>query len=135
MRVTGVFLALLVAGAASAREFTIYRVIGKRASQVDAALGKPLSIGQDGAFREYGTPRSSWYVKFNKGIAVSATVTFRKAFPTPAQAMNAIGIVVGKAKPAKTNILMQLWLNLGGLRSVEVQSTDGKLWETIEIVK
>ena len=135
MRPLGLIAAFLLAGAASAQEFTIFKVVGKNAARVDAVLGKPLSVGQGGSFREYTTKRSSWYVTFTKGIASASTVTFRTAFTTPEQALKAIGIQLGSAKLSKTNILLRRWEKVAGLGSVEVQSLDGKRWETIEVTK
>ncbi|MBB6050927.1 hypothetical protein [Armatimonas rosea] len=117
------------------KDFSIHQVMGKTSSQVDAAIGKPLSIGEGGAFREYGTKRSGWYVRFAGGKATMATVTFRTAFPNPESALAAIDIKPGKQKPAKSMLLSRRWERLEGLKSVVVRSLDGKRWDTIEIEK
>ena len=135
MRVSTLIVGLLVAGAAFAQDVTIQSVIGEKPPRVDAVLGKPLSIGTGGTFREYGTARSSWYVKFDKGVAIAATVTLRKPFTSPVLALKGIGIKVGATKPAQKSILRQTWLKTAGFRSIEVQSLDGKLWETIEVTQ
>ena len=117
------------------QDFAISLVIGRTAAQVDKALGKPLSVGQGGTFREYGTRRSSWYVTFKGGIATSATVTFRSAFAKPEQALEAIGIRIGKAKPVKQNLLLRRWERAERFTSLEVRSLDGKRWETVEVIR
>jgi hypothetical protein len=125
----------LIALPALAKDFSIHRVMGKSARQVDAAIGKPLSIGESGAFREYGTKRSGWYVRFTEGKSVMATVTFRAAFPSPEAALEAIDLKVRKRKPSKSMLLSRRWEKLEGLKSVVVRSLDGKRWDTIEIEK
>lgn len=117
------------------QDFSISQVIGHNAAQVDKALGKPLSVGQGATFREYGTKRSSWYVTFKGGIATSATVTFRGAFAKPEQALDAIGIRLGKAKPVKQNLLLRRWERAERFASIEVRSLDGKRWQTIEVIR
>ncbi len=125
----------VIALPALCKDFSIHQVMGKEPRQVDAAIGKPLSIGEKGAFREYGTKRSGWYVRFAGGKSVLATVTFRTAFAKPEIALEAIDLKVGKLKPVKSMLLSHRWEKLEGLKSVTVRSLDGKRWDTIEIEK
>ncbi len=126
---------VLAALPALGADFSIYDVMGKKAAQVDNSIGRPLSIGEGGTFREYGTKRSGWYVLFTAGRATKANVTFRTAFPSPASALEAIGVKVGKVKPKQTTYLLRRWENLGKLKSITVRSLDGKRWDSIEVEK
>ncbi len=125
----------LLALPALCKDFSIQQVIGRAPRQVDAAIGKPLSIGEGGTFREYGTKRSAWYVRFAKSKATVATVKFRTAFPTPEAALQAIGLNLRKAKPIKTTFLLRRWANLRGMSVITVSSLDGKRWDTVEVEK
>jgi hypothetical protein len=131
----GILLVVVAALPTLARDFSIHQVMGRSTSQVDRAIGKPVSVGEAGRFREYGTKRSGWYVEFARGKAVKATVTFRIAFPKPEAALIAIGLEPKKAKPASSTFLSRRWEKLEGLKSVTVRSLDGKRWETVEIEK
>ena len=134
-KMLGFALLVLVALPALSADFAIQRVMGKSAAQVDAAIGRPLSVGEGGTFREYGTKSSGWYVRFTGGKATQATVTFRKPFSTPEAALKAIGVKPGKVKSTKTTFLIRRWEKLGGLKSATVRSLDGKHWDTIEVEK
>lgn len=131
----GFALLVLAALPALSADFAIQRVMGKSSAQVDAAIGRPLSVGEGGTFREYGTKSSGWYVRFTRGKATQATITFRKPFSTPEAALKAIGVKPGKVKSTKTTFLLRRWAKLGGLKSVTVRSLDGKHWDTIEVEK
>ena len=136
MKITlGFALLVLAALPVRSADFAIQRVMGKSSAQVDATIGRPLSVGEGGTFREYGTKNSGWYVRFTAGKATQATITFRKPFSTPEAALKAIGIKPGKAKSTKTTFLLRSWTKLGGLTSVTVRSLDGKHWDTIEVAK
>lgn len=117
------------------QDFTYSRVLGEKPATVDRLLGKPLSVGLGGTFREYNTKRGSWYVKFDKGVATSATVTFRAGFASPQLALRAVGISVGLAKPTKQNLLLRRWERVARLTRIEAQSTDGKTWETVAFTR
>ena len=134
-KMLGLIVLTLIALPALSRDFSIHQVMGKSARQVDAAIGKPLSIGEGGTFREYGTKRSGWYVRFTGGKSTKATVTFRTAFAKPEAALEAIDLKVGKLKPTKVLFLSRRWEKLEGLKNITVRSLDGKRWDTIEIEK
>lgn len=134
-KLVSVCVVLSVALSVAAKDFSIHQVMGRSAAQVDRAIGKPLSVGEGGSFREYGTKRSGWYVRFQGGKAVTATVTFRTPFASPEAALVAIDLKAGKQKPVRAMLLSRRWERLEGLKSVVVRSLDGKRWDTIEIEK
>ena len=133
--VWGIVALALITLPALARDFSIHEVIGRTPRQVDRAIGKPLSIGEGGTFREYGTKRSGWYVRFAQGKSVMATVTFRTPFATPVAALEAIDLKPGKKGPVKKTFLSRRWEKLEGIKAVTVRSLDGKRWDTIQIEK
>ena len=135
MKLLGLILVVGIALPVLGNDFSIHQVMNKGPRQVDAAIGKPLSIGEGGAFREYGTKRSGWYVSFTNGKATMATVTFRAPFSKPEAALEAIDLKPGKLKPIKSTFLIRRWEKLEGMKLVTVRSLDGKRWDTIEIEK
>ena len=134
-KIVAMTVLILSALPVQARDFSIHHVMGATPRQVDSAIGRPVSVGKAGKFREYGTKRAGWYVEFANGKAVKATVTFRTTFSTPQAALKAIGLEPRKVKPVKTTFLSCRWEKLNGMKSATVRSLDGKLWETVEVEK
>ncbi len=115
------------------RLFSVHEVLELTPKRVDTMLGKPRSIGEEGKFREYAAKTAGIYVGFRSGKARSVVVTFLTPFSRPADAAAALGIDVTKSKPKRKTISEREWRNVDGIPYIHLSSSDGRLWETIEV--
>ncbi|MFM7320214.1 MAG: hypothetical protein ACKO5K_01650 [Armatimonadota bacterium] len=115
------------------RLFSVHDVLSLSPKRVDGLLGKPRSVGEEGKFREYAAKTAGVYVGFRAGKARTVVVTFLTPFSRPADAAAALGIDVSKAKPKRKTISEREWRNVDGIPYIHLSSSDGRLWETIEV--
>ena len=115
------------------RLFKVHTVLDLTPGRVDGMLGKPRSIGEEGKFREYAAKTAGIYVGFRSGKARTVVVTFLTPFSRPTDAAAALGIDVSKAKPKRKTISEREWRNVDGIPYIHMSSSDGRLWETIEV--
>lgn len=131
-----VVLCALAVGASAnngRRLFYAGDILGKSSVRVDQTLGRPRSIGQMERFREYGAPNAGIYVAFRGGRSKSVVVTFRIPFNKPTDAVSALGIDVTNRKPKRKTISEREWRDVDGFPYIHVSSSDGRLWETVEV--
>jgi hypothetical protein len=136
-RAIGILMAAALAGSAHAqrsrRIFKVHQILDQQPKSVDRMLGRPLSVGEGGLFREYAAPNSGVYVSFRKGKANLVVVTFRIPFDRPAEALASVGVDVAKKKPTRSSIGEMQWRNVDGIPFIQVRSSDGRLWNMVEL--
>jgi hypothetical protein len=136
-RAIGVLLASALAGTVHAqrsrRIFRVHELLDQQPKSVDRMLGRPRSIGENGLFREYAAPNAGVYVSFRKGKANLVVVTYRIPFDRPADALAAVGVNVTGKKPNRKSIGEIQWRNVDGIPYIQVRSSDGRLWNMVEL--
>lgn len=127
-------LAALAAVAAVAQSrLTARDLIGKSASSLDSRLGKPRSVGKQARFREYELSTGGVFVGFRNGTSRSLVMTFKIPFSKPEDALAAVDVKVRGKKTVRSLVGERLWRDVGGYRYVAARSSDGRLWDSIEV--
>lgn len=136
-RAIGLLLAASFAAGAHAQRqrkiFKVHDILDQNPKTVDRILGRPRSVGENGLFREYAAPNAGVYVAFGKGKASMVVVTFRVPYNRPSDAVAALGINVINQKPSRSSIGEKQWRNVDGIPFVQVRSSDGRLWNMVEL--
>lgn len=115
------------------KKIRIPELFHRSPAELNRVLGKHAGEGRGVTFREYKLPDAGLFAKFTKGKATTIAVTFFKPYPSPEKAVAAVGINLGAKKPSSQNIIERQWTNVGGGKRLTVSSSDGKLWETVEL--
>jgi hypothetical protein len=99
---------------------------------VDRVLGSPRAVGANHSFHEYARAEGGYYVLFEKGVAIQATVTLRQPVASAEKALCVLGLNPGGKRPIRRDSLEAVWVGLHGIGGVRVRSSNGRTWDTVE---